>query len=121
MKYQFSTPGTVAPGYPIIGPGAQVQVAYGPNGEVTRLHYAARRYSEGQTVAVISPSLASERVAHLFPGLNAQITPQLVYYAPPLSVGHGIESHPLVRLHRDGHGNQPRHAKRYPSSTSPRP
>jgi len=87
VKYQFTTPGTVAPGYPIIGPGAQVQVTYGPTGAVTRLHYAARRYSQGQTVAVISPSLASNRVAHLFPGLNAQIRPQLVYYAPPLSVG----------------------------------
>jgi hypothetical protein len=87
VKYQFSTQGTVAPGYPIIGPGAQVQVTYGTNGGITRLHYAARRYLEGKTVAVISPSLASERVAHLFPGLNAQITPQLVYYAPSLALG----------------------------------
>jgi hypothetical protein len=87
VKYRFSTPGTVAPGYPIIGPGAQVQVAYGATGNVTRLHYATRRYSQGQTVAVISPGTASNRVAHLFPGLNAQIRPQLVYYAPPLSLG----------------------------------
>jgi hypothetical protein len=87
VKYQFSTPGTTAPGYPIIGPGAQVQVTYGTNGGVTRLHYAARRYSQGQTVAVISPGVASERVARLFPGLNAQLTPQLVYYAPPLALG----------------------------------
>ncbi len=87
VKYQFSTPGTVAPGYPIIGPGAQVQVAYGPTGQVTRLHYAARRYAQGPTVAIIPPSLASSRVANLFPGLNAQITPQLIYYAPPLSLG----------------------------------
>jgi hypothetical protein len=87
VKYQFSTPGIGFPGYPIIGPGAQVQVAYGATGNVTRLHYAARRYSQGPTVAVISPSLASNRVAHLFPGVNAHITPQLVYYAPPLSLG----------------------------------
>ena len=87
VKYQFTTPGTVAPGYPIIGPGAQVQVTYGTNGGITRLHYAARSYSQGKMVAVISPGLAAERVAHLFPGLNAQITPQLVYYAPPLSLG----------------------------------
>jgi hypothetical protein len=38
VKYQFSTPGAAAPGYPIIGPGAQVQVAHGTTGEVTRLH-----------------------------------------------------------------------------------
>jgi len=63
VKYQFSTPGAAAPGYPIIGPGAQVQVTYGTNGGITRLHYAARRFSEGKTVAVISPGLASERVA----------------------------------------------------------
>ncbi|MCX6929643.1 MAG: hypothetical protein NT154_41475, partial [Verrucomicrobia bacterium] len=87
VKYEFSTPGAAAPGYPIIGPGAQVQVTYGTNGGITRLHYAARRYSEGKMVAVISPGLAGERVAHLFPGLNAQLTPQLVYYAPPLALG----------------------------------
>ncbi|HEY5910440.1 MAG TPA: DUF6345 domain-containing protein [Verrucomicrobiae bacterium] len=87
VKYHFSTPGTVAPGYPIIGPGAQVQVTYGSTGAVTRLHYATRRYSEGQMVAIISPSTASNRVARLFPGFNAQLTPQLVYYAPPLSLG----------------------------------
>ena len=87
VKYQFMTPGTVAPGYPIIGPGAQVQVTYGTNGGITRLHYATRSYSEQKTVAVISPGTASERAAHLFPGLNARITPQLVYYAPPLALG----------------------------------
>jgi Family of unknown function (DUF6345) len=87
VKYEFTTPGAAAPGYPIIGPGAQVQVTYGTNGGITRLHYAARRYSEGKMVAVISPGLAGERVARLFPGLNAQIKPQLVYYAPPLSLG----------------------------------
>jgi hypothetical protein len=85
VQYQFSTPG----GYPIIGPGAQVQVAYGSNTTATRLLYAARQFSQQMTatVQVISPAEAWNRADRLFPGLNAQITPRLVYYSPPLSLG----------------------------------
>lgn len=85
VLYQFSTPG----GYPLVGPGAQVQVAYGSNGAATRLLYATRQLSLQitSTVPVISPTVAGNRAARLFSGLNAQITPQLVYYAPPLSLG----------------------------------
>lgn len=87
VKYHFLTPGSVAPGPPIIGPGAQVQIAFGTNGAVARLHYAARRYSQGPTIAIFPPSQASNRVARLFPGMNVHLSPQLVYYAPPLSLG----------------------------------
>jgi Family of unknown function (DUF6345) len=82
VSYQFSLGG-----YPLIGPGAQVQVAYGPNGAVTRLLYAARQLAAGPMVNVISPMEASNRAAALFPGFNGQINVQLVYYAPPLSLG----------------------------------
>ena len=82
VSYQFSLGG-----YPLIGPGAQVQVAYGPNGAVTRLLYAARQLAAGPMVNIISPTEASNRAAALFPGFNGQINVQLVYYAPPLSLG----------------------------------
>jgi hypothetical protein len=73
-------------GLPVVGPGAQVQVAYGPNGAVTRLHYAARQLAPGPMVAIISPTVASNNAVALYGALNAQINVQLVYYAPPLSM-----------------------------------
>jgi hypothetical protein len=82
VNYQFAS-GAM----PIIGPGAQVQIDYGSNTTPTRLLYATRQYSPGQPVQVISPSEAVRRVASRFPGMNLQITPQLVYYSPALSYG----------------------------------
>ncbi|HTQ52506.1 MAG TPA: DUF6345 domain-containing protein [Candidatus Acidoferrales bacterium] len=73
-------------GLPLIGPGAQVQAAYGPNGAVTRLHYAARQVVPGPSVALISATIASNNAVAMYGGINAQITLQLVYYAPPLSL-----------------------------------
>lgn len=82
VDYQFVVPG----GYPLIGPGAQVQFNFGPNGGATRLLYAARQLSPGPMVSIISSATASNRAAALYPGLAPQITPQLVYYAPSLSI-----------------------------------
>lgn len=82
VYYQFNLGG-----YPLIGPGAQAQIAYGPNGNVTRLLYAARQLASGPSVNIISSMEASNRAAALFPGFNGQISVQLVYYAPPLSLG----------------------------------
>ncbi len=78
MEYKFATPD----GYPIIGPGAQVQLAFGPNGKVARLHYAARQLEAGPSVPIIPADEAVRRVSRLFPP-NAKITPQLVYWCPP--------------------------------------
>ncbi len=78
-------------GYPLVGPGAQVQIAFGANGGVTRLLYSARLLSPGPTVVVISPTVASNRAAALMPGFNGTLNVQLVYYAPPLSPG-GVTS-----------------------------
>lgn len=72
-------------GIPLIGPGAQVQAAYGPEGSVTRLHYATRQLAVGPPVNIISPTLASNIAAATY-DLDGQITMQLVYYAPPLSL-----------------------------------
>jgi len=82
VSYQFTDPG--GGGYPLIGPGAQVQIAYSPTGSVTRLLYSARQYTEGPYVSLISSSDASNRAAALLPP-NAQVNfLQLVYYSPAL-------------------------------------
>jgi hypothetical protein len=82
VDYQF----TVTAGYPLIGPGAQVQFNFATNGNTTRILYAARQLAPGPTVAIISSATASNRAAALYPGMNPQLTVQLVYYAPPLSL-----------------------------------
>jgi hypothetical protein len=79
VEYQFQDTN----GYPIIGPGAQVQVAFDGDGNVTRLFYAARQMVPGQTVPLIPAVVASNRVAHFFPP-NVPISTSLVYWAPPL-------------------------------------
>ena len=82
VSYQFNVGG-----YPLIGPGAQVQIDYAPNGGVNRLVYAARQLMPGPLVTILSSTVASNRAAALFPGFNGQIGVQLVYYAPPLAMG----------------------------------
>ncbi len=81
VSYQYSLGG-----YPLIGPGAQVQADFGSNGAVTRLLYAARQLATGPMVNLISPAEASNRVVAPLPGFNGQVSVQLVYYAPPLSL-----------------------------------
>src|ERR1019366_8492787 len=79
VNYQFFEPN----GYPLVGPGAQVQVSYGATGNVTRLLYAARQLTPGPaSVQLMSASQASNRVASLFPP-NAHINLQVVYFCPP--------------------------------------
>jgi hypothetical protein len=85
VNYQFSLP-SGATNYPLIGAGAQVQLAYGPNGNVTRLLYAARQLAAGSLVQIISPSEASNRVFSLLPA-NAQVKLQLVYWSPSFAPG----------------------------------
>ena len=79
VNYQFFDPN----GYPLVGPGAQVQLNYGATGNVTRLLYAARQLTPGPaSVQLMSASQASNRVASLFPP-NAHINLQVVYFCPP--------------------------------------
>ncbi len=84
VTYRFTDPN----GYPIYGPGAQVQITYGPGSRVTRVFYAARRLKVATTVAVISQAEANEQIARLLPR-NSAVTSRLVYYAPPLSTARG--------------------------------
>ena len=89
-------------GFPVVGPGAQVQAAFGPNGAVTRLHYAARQLAAGPMVTLISPSVASNTAVALYGGIiNAQVSVQLVYYAPPLSLTTVSTLYSLVLVRRD--------------------
>ncbi|SPE60724.1 hypothetical protein SBV1_480007 [Verrucomicrobia bacterium] len=69
-------------GYPVIGPGMQVQAAFDGYGNTTRLLYSARELTPGPTVEIISATEAINRVARLLPA-SAQITAQLVYWVPP--------------------------------------
>ena len=79
VHWRLSTPN----GYPLVGPGAQVQVTFEPGGSVSRLLYSARQLQAGPMVDIISPDVASNRFAQIFPA-NAQFTLQLVYWSPPL-------------------------------------
>ena len=86
VSYVFST-GTGSGAFPLCGPGAQVQVTYQPaTGLPTRLFYAARQLQSVSSVLLISSNAAaSQAAAQYYAGMNAQITPRLVYYCPPLS------------------------------------
>jgi hypothetical protein len=80
VNYQFVLPN----GYPLVGPGAQVQMSCGPTGNVTRFLYAARRLTQGPMVNVIAPDVASNRLARLFPTNTTLVNLAVVYWSPPL-------------------------------------
>jgi autotransporter-associated beta strand protein len=93
VNYEFQDPN----GYPLVGPGAQVQVSYGATGNVTRLLYAARQLTPGPSaVQLMSASDASNHVACLFPP-SAHINLQVVYRCPPF-YGRGSIFDPTNRL-----------------------
>jgi hypothetical protein len=80
VEYQFTDPN----GYPILGPGEQVQFNFSSNGSVTRLLYSACQLSPQRETQLMSKSQASNLVASLFPP-GAQINIQAVYWVPPFS------------------------------------
>ena len=80
VEFQFVDPN----GYPIIGPGEEVQFSYNSSGIVTRLHYSACQLSPQRTTQLMSGTEASNRVAALFPP-GAQINFQAVYWSPPFT------------------------------------
>jgi hypothetical protein len=84
VTFKFTTPD----GFPIYGPGAEVQVTYDAGGHVSRLLYAARRLKPVGHVKIIPQAEANERIARHFPA-NAKITSRLVYFAPPLANADG--------------------------------
>jgi hypothetical protein len=78
VSWRLSTPN----GYPLVGPGAQIQVTFGSDGNASRFLYAARQLQAGPMVQIISTTEASNRFAQIFPA-NALFTLQLVYWSPP--------------------------------------
>jgi len=80
VTYRFTDPN----GYPIYGPGAEVQVTFDASGHVSRVFYAARTLRVAGTVAVIPQDQVNQEIARMFPP-NSIVNSRLVYFAPPLS------------------------------------
>ena len=82
VHYQFWLPwGTNY--YSLIGAGMQLQLAYGPSGDVTRLFYSVPQVTAGPLVQIIPACVVSNSLAALLP-TNARFSVQLVYWAPSL-------------------------------------
>jgi Family of unknown function (DUF6345) len=73
-------------GYLLVGPGAQLQVSYGPDGNVTRLLHAVRSVKKGPSVQIVTADEMRGRFARYLPD-DAEISLRLVYWAPPLRGG----------------------------------
>ncbi|MEA2560541.1 MAG: hypothetical protein QOH06_2045 [Acidobacteriota bacterium] len=76
-------------GLPLQGPGAKVRVAYGPDGKVTQLAYAVRRFAPAGKIAVLDPDKGRQRCAewsHTPGGSRSKVAAaDLAYYAPALA------------------------------------
>ncbi|MGA2592311.1 MAG: DUF6345 domain-containing protein [Bryobacteraceae bacterium] len=73
-------------GHLLVGPGAQVQVSYGPEGSVTRLLHSTRTLKKGPSVKIIPADVVRGRFARFLPD-DAEVKLRLVYWAPPLRPG----------------------------------
>jgi hypothetical protein len=73
-------------GYLLVGPGAQVQVSYSPEGNVTRLLHSLRKLQKGPSVKIISADVIRSRFSRFLPD-NAEVDLRLIYWAPPLRPG----------------------------------
>jgi len=73
-------------GYRLVGPGAQLQVSFAPDGTVTRLHHATRRLKKGPSVKIIAAEKIRGRFARFLPH-DAEVEVRLIYWAPPLRYG----------------------------------
>lgn len=81
VSYRFTLDG-----YLLVGPGAQVQINYGPQGNVTRLLHSTRGLKKGPLVKLISADTIRSRFARRLPD-DAEVTVRLIYWAPPLRAG----------------------------------
>ena len=78
VSYRFTVDG-----YPLVGPGAQIQMSFGAEGNVTRLVHATRTLEPGPSVAIIDADTMRRRLACSLPD-DAEVDLRLVYFAPSL-------------------------------------
>lgn len=78
VSYRFTIDG-----YPLVGPGAQIQISFGAEGNVTRLVHATRTLEPGPSVAIIDADTLRQRLACSLPD-DAEVNVRLVYLAPSL-------------------------------------
>jgi Family of unknown function (DUF6345) len=73
----------VVDGYPLVGPGAQIQFSFSADGEITRLIHATRTLEPGPSVAIIDAQTIRQRIACSLTD-EATVDVRLVYLAPSL-------------------------------------
>ena len=73
----------VVDGYPLVGPGAQIQISFAADGEVTRLIHATRLLEPGPSVAIIGADEIRRRVSCSLAD-DVTVDVRLVYLAPGL-------------------------------------
>jgi hypothetical protein len=71
-------------GLPLIGPGAKLSLALGPEGKPTALLVALRQLEPLQDIPILPMEEAVRRCARLYPNLQPSGTPRLFYFAPGL-------------------------------------
>jgi Family of unknown function (DUF6345)/HYR domain len=71
-------------GLQLIGPGANLRVAFGPGGAPTALQAAFRQLKQEGETPILSLDEAARRCAGRYPNLKGNIRPQLAYYAPSM-------------------------------------
>jgi hypothetical protein len=109
VSYRF-----VVDGYPLVGPGAQIQISFAAQGEVTRLIHATRMLEPGPSVAIIDADTIRSRVACSLTD-DVVVDVRLVYLAPSLrnalnSASYWLPSDiiPMVRGHDYADADPPR-------------
>ena len=116
VSYRF-----VVDGYPLVGPGAQIQISFAADGEVTRLIHATRMLEPGPSVAIIdrrrdSPPdlvLAGRRCRGRRPARLPGARPaQRIEWRLLLAAE---RHHPVVRGHRQADGDPPGPGRRAPA------
>jgi hypothetical protein len=78
VSYRF-----VVNGYPLVGPGAQIQISFAADGEVTRLIHATRLLEPGPSVAIIDADEIRHRISCSLAD-DVVVDVRLVYLAPSL-------------------------------------
>lgn len=78
VSYRF-----VIDGYPLVGSGAQIQMSFAANGELTRLLHATRQIEPGATVTIVDADEICRRISCSLTD-DATVEARLVYLAPGL-------------------------------------